>query len=46
MYINIDNTGWKAAHEVFGEELRNLLCRWHVDKYVCVYICVCMHVYL
>ena len=30
----IDNTGWKAAHDVYGAELRHLLCRWHVDKYV------------
>ena len=33
--IYLDNTGWsKAAHDVYGSELRHLLCRWHVDKYV------------
>jgi len=29
----LDNTGWKAAHEVYGAGLQHLLCRWHGDKY-------------
>jgi len=31
--IYLDNTGWKAAHDVYGAGLRHLLCQWHVDKY-------------
>ena len=31
---NLDNTGWKAAHEVYGVGVKHLLCWWHVDKYV------------
>lgn len=29
-----DNTGWNAATSVYGEELRHLLCHWHVDRYM------------
>ena len=29
-----DNTGWSAAREVFGSDLKHILCRWHVDRYV------------
>ena len=36
----LDNTGWRAAHEIFGSGLRHLLCRWHLDKYVCSYISI------
>ena len=32
--LNADNVGWRAAQEVFGQGLRHLLCRWHLDKYV------------
>jgi len=32
--ITLDNVGWKAAQEVFGQGLHHLLCRWHLDKYV------------
>ena len=29
-----DNTGWSAAREVFGNDLKHILCRWHVDRHV------------
>ena len=29
----LDNTGWSAAQSVFGD-VKHLLCRWHVDRYV------------
>lgn len=29
-----DNTGWNAASTVYGQELRHLLCHWHVDQYL------------
>lgn len=28
--------------KVIGEGLRHLLCRWHVDKYVRMYVCMLM----
>ena len=34
LYLNVDNVGWRAAQEVFGQGLHHLLCRWHLDKYV------------
>lgn len=29
----IDNAAWTAAKEVFGTEMKRLLCRWHVDRF-------------
>ena len=34
MYHYTDNTGWSAAREVFGNDLKRILCRWHVDRHV------------
>ena len=27
-----DNTGWTAAKRVYGEDMRHILCHWHVDR--------------
>ena len=32
--LTTDNMGWSAAREVFGNDLKHILCRWHVDRYV------------
>ena len=39
-----DNAGWTAAQNVFGSDIKHLLCRWHIDKYVHARIHVCRHV--
>jgi len=31
-----DNTGWSAAQAVYGEQLKHLLCLWHVDRYATI----------
>ena len=28
----VDNTGWRAAQEVFGTRIRHLLCQWHLHS--------------
>ena len=30
--ISTDNTGWNSAQQVYGPDLKHLLCLWHVDK--------------
>lgn len=38
--IHADNTGWSAAREVFGSDVKHILCRWHVDRLVeCIVHC-------
>ena len=28
----IDNSGWLATLEVYGNGIKHLLCHWHVDQ--------------
>lgn len=30
--IITDNSGWKAANQVYGSSLRQLLCHWHIHR--------------
>ena len=32
--FSLDNTGWNAAQNVFGEDIKHLLCSWHVHRLV------------
>ena len=36
----LDNAGWTGAYEGYaiGSALSNLLCCWHLDKYVCSHV--------